>query len=120
MIQRALRAAGTLFVDASWSYYSLEMPTGREIADSCRRWESLCGLQESPAQLVSEHGMGKVGKDHWRSSSPFFASRITQSTFLRIVSSDSFWISPEETPQPLWVWHVSLAEDLRCEGCAEE
>lgn len=64
--------------------------------------------------------MGKVGRDHWRSSRPFFSSRIPQSTFLRIVSSDSFWISAEETPQPLWVWHVSLAEDLQCEGCTEE
>lgn len=55
-----------------------------------------------------------------RSSSPFFSSRIPQSTFLRIVSSDSFWMSPEETPQPLWVWHVSLAEDLQWEGWTEE
>lgn len=49
-----------------------------------------------------------------------FSSRIPQSTFLRIISSDSFWISPEETPQRLWVWHVSLAEDVQCEGWTEE
>lgn len=69
---------------------------------------------------TAEHRMGRVGRDHWRSSSPFFPSRIPQSMFLRTVSSDTFWISPEEAPQPLWVWHVSLVEDLQCEGCTEE
>lgn len=44
--------AVTFIVDASWSWYSLEMPTGRELVASCRCWGSLCALPTSPSWLV--------------------------------------------------------------------
>lgn len=42
----------TFIVDASRSHCSLQMPTGREVGDSCRRWGSLHALPKSSSQQV--------------------------------------------------------------------